>query len=128
MRIDPCQASRSTIGDKDVSVVGDNTGGFREAGQRCDMLAAIVIDHFDAVPSRVRDENAAAARIEGAMIEGAAFSSRDFDDAYGAQRHDDLVTPGRQPHKDRSENGRVPSMRKLLSTSKRSAELGRRAV
>jgi hypothetical protein len=83
MCIEPCQTCCSTVGDKNIASGGDNASSFREAGQRCDMLAAVVIDDFDAVSSRMCDENAAAARIERAMIEGAAFSSRDLDDAYG---------------------------------------------
>jgi hypothetical protein len=77
--IDPSQACRATVGYQDLSVLGDDAGSFREARQRCDMTPDIVIDDFDAVPSRVRHENAARLGIESTMIERAACGGRYLD-------------------------------------------------
>jgi hypothetical protein len=71
-RIDGSQACGAAVGDQDHAVVCDNTGGFREPRQRCDMLAGVVLDDLDAVAAGVRHENAAALWIEGAVIERAA--------------------------------------------------------
>ena len=70
--IDPSQGRRSAVGYKNVPIIGGNARSFRKARQSGDVSTAVVIDHFDAVPTRVRHENAAALGVEGTMIEGAA--------------------------------------------------------
>src|SRR5262249_44514319 len=87
-RINKSQACRPAVGDDDNPVVGDNAGGFWEARQCCDMPPCLVVDHLDAVAPRMRDEDAAALRIEGPMIEGAACGARDLDCADCLERHD----------------------------------------
>ena len=80
VRIDPSQACRSTVGDEDVTFVGDDACRFRKTVQCRQMAAGVMIDHLDAVPARVRQENAAALRLEGSMVEQVG-RSRDLDDA-----------------------------------------------
>jgi hypothetical protein len=48
--MDPGEGCRSAVGYKDMPVVGDDTGSFREARQCRDVSPGVVIDHFDAVP------------------------------------------------------------------------------
>ena len=70
--------------------VRDNACSFRESRQRGDVPAGVVIDHLDAVATRMRYENAAALRIEGTMIERAARRGWYLDYADRLQRHDHL--------------------------------------
>src|SRR5256885_1399610 len=67
--VDPSQACGSAIGNEDYTFGGDDAGRFLESRQGRDMRAAIVVDHLDAVPSGVRDEDTPALRIERAVIE-----------------------------------------------------------
>jgi hypothetical protein len=55
------------------------------------MAPGIGIDHLDRAPFGVGDEDAAALRIEGAVVEGAAGRARNLDHACCFQRHDDLM-------------------------------------
>src|SRR5436309_529903 len=64
-RVDPSQACSSAIGDQDYSFGGDDAGRLLESRQSRDVRAAIMIDHVDAITSRVRDEDTPAFRIEG---------------------------------------------------------------
>jgi hypothetical protein len=52
------------------------------------MFARIMVDDDYTVPARMCDEYATSRRIEGALVEGAAFSTGDRNDAYALQRHD----------------------------------------
>jgi hypothetical protein len=82
VRIEPRQACGPSVGDEDVPFVGDDACRFRKAVQCREMAAGVMIDHLDTVPARVRQENAAALRLEGAMVEQVG-RSRYLDDAHG---------------------------------------------
>src|SRR5215467_8698615 len=85
--IDPSQSGSPAIGYEDLALVGDDARRFWKAVQRCEMAAGIVIDHLDAVPSCMCHKNAAAARLEGSMVEQSASRIRNVDDAHGLKRH-----------------------------------------
>src|SRR5215210_6876170 len=70
--VEPGNARRSAIRDKNFAVIGDSSGSARKPGQRGEMAPAVRIDHLDRVPRRMSDEDAAAFRIKDAVIEGAA--------------------------------------------------------
>ena len=70
-RVDPGKACGAPVGDEDHAFGGDDAGRFGKARQGRDVRAGVVIDHLDAVPSGVRDEDAPALRIERAVIERA---------------------------------------------------------
>src|SRR3954453_20830824 len=93
--VEPGNARRSAIGDKNFAVIGDRARSARKPRQNSDMAPAVGIDHLDHAPRRMSDEDAAAFRIKDAVIEGAAGGSRNIDHADSSQRHDGLMSsPG----------------------------------
>jgi hypothetical protein len=82
-----------TVGDENLSIIGDRAGHAWKSRQRCDVPPGIVANHLDAVARGVRNEDAPALRIEGGVIEGAASGARYGDGSDRFQRHD--ATPFR---------------------------------
>ena len=68
VRIDPRQAGSATVRDQDVTLVRHDASGFGETAQRRDMPAGVGIDYLKAVPSRVRNENAAGLGFKSPMV------------------------------------------------------------
>jgi hypothetical protein len=127
-RVEPRQACRSTIGDKDRAITGNDARGLWKIGQCRDVLAGVVIDHLDPVATGMRGKNASGRRIESAVIEGAASGVRYPDHADVFQRHDRLAV-AREQHRHssgaagvsgRAYDGResfIPSMRNHLDNT-----------
>jgi hypothetical protein len=67
--IDPSKACRPAVCYKDLTVVSNNACRFRKIVQGSNMTVRAMVDYFNAVAARVRDEHAARLRIESAMVE-----------------------------------------------------------
>jgi hypothetical protein len=72
MRIQPSQTCCATIRDQNAAVFRSNTCRLWEAIDSSKMTARVRVDNFNAVASRVGDENAAAVRLERAVIKFSA--------------------------------------------------------
>lgn len=67
--VQPGDRRCAPIGRKDLPVVGNRTGNPGKVRQRRNVCLTIEIDHLQAVPGRVRNEDAARLRVEGGVIE-----------------------------------------------------------
>jgi hypothetical protein len=74
-----------------VAVVGDHARCLRETIDRGPVSMEIVVDHLDAIASRMRHEHAPRRRLEGAMVEVAAVCVRELDEADFIERHGHLL-------------------------------------
>src|SRR5690349_4845552 len=89
--IEPGDACRTTIGDENFAVIGNRAGDAWEFWQCRNVTPGVGIDHLDRAFRGMGDEDAAALRVEDAVIELAARGARYFDRAQSLQRHDDLM-------------------------------------
>src|SRR5215213_568417 len=101
--------------------IGDRAGGTRKSRQRRNVASGVGIDDFNLALPGVRDEDAAAFCIEGAVIEFAARCVGYLDYAQGFQRHDDLMS---LTHLPGCLCRMIPSMCNPLGNAERCTGLG----
>lgn len=56
------------------------------------MAVGVIIDHLDAIPSRMRHENAVASRFKGSVVEQGAGRIGNVDDAHCFKRQSQSMT------------------------------------
>jgi hypothetical protein len=67
--IAPCLACRPAVGHKDLTLVSNYAGRFWKIVQCAHVPVRVMVDHFNAVAARVRNEHTTRFRVECSMVE-----------------------------------------------------------
>ncbi|MEH2470957.1 hypothetical protein V1281_007854 [Nitrobacteraceae bacterium AZCC 2161] len=68
VRIDPSQGGIAAVRNQNAAFVCNDARCFWKAAQRGKVTARVSVNHFNTVPSHVRNENAAALGFESSMV------------------------------------------------------------
>jgi hypothetical protein len=85
--IKPCETRVAAVSDQYLPVIRNNSRSLFEASQTCEVACSVVIDDFEAIACRVRDEDPPGLRIESIMIELRVSRVRYCDVCYFFERH-----------------------------------------